>query len=108
MGYIRHHAIIVTSGIDDLIELAHAKAKEIFEETVSPIVNSATNGYRSFMVGPDGSKEGWNTSDIGNHKRQQYVSWIESQAYNDGSNSLSYAELFYGDDDEECEIVKHN
>lgn len=108
MGNIRHHAIAVTSWNDDLIKKAHEKAKEIFKSTTSDIIKSTTNSFKSFFIAPDGSKEGWEKSDIGNLQREIFKEWINEQVYEDGSNSLSFCEFFYGDDDHESEIVDHN
>jgi hypothetical protein len=108
MGYIKHHAIVVTTSIDELIKTAHEKAKEIFETTVSEIIPSKINGYKSFLIAPDGSKEGWSESDTGNVNRKSFIDWVNAQAYEDGSNSLSYCEFFYGEDNGYSEIVSHN
>lgn len=108
MGYIKHHAIIVTTSINELMKLAHEKAKEIFKNTVSEIVLSNINGFKSFFIAPDGSKEGWGESKDGDIRRDEFIDWINKQSYEDGSNSLFYAELFYGEDNSGCEIVSHN
>jgi len=108
MGYIKHHSIVVTTSIDELIKSAHEKAKEIFGTTVSEIIQSKINGYKSFFVAPDGSKEGWGESDTGNDNRKAFIDWCNAQAYEDGSNSLSYCEFFYGEDNGYSEIVSHN
>jgi hypothetical protein len=108
MGYIRHHAIAVTTPISELIEAAHEKAKEIFGETVSEIIRSHINGYYSFFVAPDGSKEGWHDSEEGDNNRDVFIEWVNGQAYEDGSNSLAYAEFYYGDDNNRSKIVRHN
>ena len=108
MGYIKHHAIAVTSGIDDLLKKAHDKAIEIFKDQTSEILQSTTNGYKSFFIAPDGSKEGWEESQIGNKKRANFVKWINKQAYDDGSNSLSFCEFFYGEDNGYSKIENHN
>ena len=108
MGYIRHHAIVVTSWDDSCIVDAHLKAIEIFGELVSCIVKSKINGYVSFFIAPDGSKEGWSGSADGDKNREKFIKWINSKAYTDGSNVYSYAEFFYGDDENQSEIVNHN
>lgn len=88
MGYIRHHAIIVTGYTEEGIGRAHAKALEIFTSSfpdyrerelfcwVSPISPPAINGYQTFFVGPDGSKEGWTASDFGDDLRQKFIDWL--------------------------------
>ena len=70
MGYIKHHSIVVTTSINELIKAANERAKEIFGTTVSEIIESKINSYYSFFVAPDGSKEGWGESDAGNENRK--------------------------------------
>jgi hypothetical protein len=107
MGYIRHHAIIVTSWKDDQLTEAHLKARAIFEpQQVTSIVASVVNKYESFMVGTDGSKEGWSDSDEGDKRREQFTRWLDSQLYEDGSSSLSWVEVQYGDDNGVTRIVR--
>lgn len=108
MGYIKHHTIVVTTGLDSMMPIAHNKAKEIFATGVSEIIKSNINGYLSFFVCPDGSKEGWQESTEGDERRKVFVEWIQKQAYEDGSNSLSFVEVFYGEDNGYSEIVNHN
>ena len=108
MGYIRHHAIAVTSWNDELIKKAHEKAMQIFKDRTSSIIESDVNSYQSFFIAPDGSKEGWGESDIGDVQRKTFKDWINEQAYEDGSNSLSFCEFFYGDDNGESLIEAHN
>ena len=77
MGYMRHHAIIVT-GWDDKeghLQKAHEYAKEIFS-AVSEITDEVINGFRSFLVPPDGSKEGWDESDEGDERRQKFLIYL--------------------------------
>ena len=109
MGYIKHHAIIVTSYDKKYIKKAYLKAQKICgAKRVSKIVESPINIWFTFLVGPDGSKEGWLHSNIGDEQRTEFINYINSQAYEDKSNSLSYAELFYGEDDGHARITKHN
>lgn len=65
MGYHIHHTIVVTSFQSDAISEAHRLAVETFgaSSIVSPLCAGLTNGYQSFMIAPDGSKEGWQQSD---------------------------------------------
>lgn len=107
MGYIRHHAIIVTT-YDEHIKKAFAKAKAIFGSRCSGIIPSPMNDYESIFIAPDGSKEGWADSDQGDVDRDEFVEWIEQQKYGDGSSPYKYVELFYGDDEGECKIMRHN
>jgi hypothetical protein len=99
MGYIRHHAIVVT-GSGNEIQQAHEKAKEIFEHLVSEIVNSEMNSYKSFFVAPDGSKEFWEESNIGDKNRAEFVKYLKIE-------DIAFCELFYGDEQGEAKIVNY-
>ena len=101
MGYMRHHAIVVTSSDNDQLELARDAAADA-GLSPSAIVSSAVNLYHSFFVPPDGSKEGWEESDVGDASRDCFVNYLRPQ-----SGFLSWVEVFYGDDNRECEVVRH-
>lgn len=76
MGTIQHHAIIVTgSDYGEGVQRCHAYAKEIFP-WVSEISPVAMNGYRSFFIPPDGSKEGWHDSDVGDSRREKFEAFM--------------------------------
>jgi hypothetical protein len=106
MGYIRNHAIIVTATYGNYIELAHAKATKIFP-WVSPISVPELNESRSFFIPPDGSKEGWVESDIGNKERAEFKSWLRKQAYEDESTPLDWCEVRYGGNDLDAAVEAH-
>lgn len=97
MGDIMHHTIIVTSWDKERIKKAHKKACKVFP-TVSESIESQINGYESFFIPPDGSKEGWAESERGNENRQEFIEWLNSQKYEDGSTPFDWAEIQYGDD----------
>lgn len=107
MGYIRHHAIVVTGTYENWIELAHNEAKGLGLH-VSEIVDSELNGTRSILVAPDGSKEGWQESGTGDFLRDNFKEWLRSCRYSDGSSPLAWAEIQYGDDEGETKIVSHS
>ena len=112
MGYMRHHAIIVTVSYAD-IEEARNKAIEIFNkpaegdvgilhgapDIISNVVSDNINGHSSFFIAPDGSKEGWPESELGNERRAEFVQWLNDQSYGDGSNRFAWVEVQYGDED---------
>lgn len=80
MGFIAHHAIICTSWDKESLEDARTKAVEIFgSEAVSLVAASQMNGYGSFFVAPDGSKEGWVDSDLGDQKRNEFLDWLSAE-----------------------------
>ena len=96
MGWIVHHAVVVTSYHKEDIDRAYERAREIFS-VVSPPLESVINGYWSFFIPPDGSKEGWAESDTGDAQRKRFAKWVRAQAYEDGSNSLDAVEVAYGE-----------
>jgi hypothetical protein len=107
MGYMRHHAIIVT-GHGEVIVKARTKALEIEREVfprdsririVSPLSEVMVNGYQSFVIYPDGSKEGWDISDYGDAIRSRWLGWTEDQRDNDGCARFHWAEVVFGDED---------
>lgn len=118
MGYMRHHTIVVCSFDKKLITKVQKKAEKIFKKffkndyILNPIVSNIyytiINRYYSFFIAPDGSKEGWEHSSLGDEARKEIIEYIKSLAYEDGSNAISYAELFFGDDEGEAKILNHN
>jgi len=60
MGFISHHAIIVTSnGYDEAdrkLQEAHDYANKYFGSLTTQIIQSPLNGYKTFFIAPDGSK----------------------------------------------------
>lgn len=97
MGYMVHHAIIVTTDFAD-IDAAHRKASELLGDLVSGVVHSGVNDCRSFFIAPDGSKEGWNESDKGEEARHKFINWLAAQTYQDGGNPFRWVLVQYGDD----------
>lgn len=106
MGYIVHHAIIVTDrGYGDWIEQAHTAARRLFGPLVTDIVPSIVNGNRSFAVVPDGSKEGWVESDDHDGARTLFRRWLHALEDGDHSSPLSWVEVQYGDDDGDSHVI---
>jgi hypothetical protein len=110
MGYIAHHAIIVTGWQTEAVEAAHAKATELFaaSENVTSIMWTVVNVYGTFVVTPDGSKEGWADSDAGDQARVAFLAWLDMAAA-DRDQYLDFAEIRYGGDDPDiAAVVFHN
>ena len=113
MGTIRHNAIVCTSDFEEIINLVHKKAFEIFEGKVTNVVGGCTNGYSSFLVVPDGSKEDQDTSDEWDNKRDEFIEWINGYIFTDGEFKneelniyLDYVELSFGGDYEGANIIR--
>jgi hypothetical protein len=105
MGYMRHHGILVTSWHAQRLTEAHQQAVTLFEGLVSPVVEALTNGYRSFAILPDGSKEGWPESDGCDALRAEFVRYLESTRYADGSSDLDWVIVQFGDGERETCVV---
>lgn len=103
MGYIKHHAIVLTSWKYEHLEMARAKAESL-RLNPSELTIEAVNGYRSFIVPPDGSKEGWEGSMDGDCNRSAFKSWLNAQ----GDNLyVEWAEVCYGSDDQDASVSDH-
>lgn len=100
MGYIKHHAIVVTSYSKDDILSAYNEASTIGLQVIGPSA-TATNGYSSILICPDGSKEGWKTSNDGNEKRNIFKEWLRGQW------QLEWFEASYGNNDADAKITSN-
>ena len=107
MGIMYHHAIVVTSSDEKLLDDAYEAASLVFS-WVSPVSPQAVNGYRSFFIPPDGFKEGWQPSDEGDQRRQEFIDWMNTQTYSDGSSGLSWVEVGFGEYGYEVENNDHD
>jgi hypothetical protein len=104
MGYIRHDAIVVTSWKSEAIEAAAKEATELGCTVIGPS-DGVMNGYRTLLVCPDGSNEGWDNSEAGDERRERFRAYLTAQRYDDGSSPLEWVELSYGSDDAKAEIT---
>jgi hypothetical protein len=104
MGYMVHHAIVVTAYKDD-INAIRKVAKKTFGKLVSGLVCSNVNGYKSFFVAPDGSKAGWDESDKGDSDRNAFIEWLKKNREN---RWCEWAEIQYGDDEGSDLILRHS
>lgn len=72
MGTIIHHAIIATTCTDDFSELVAL----VGEKGKCWVSDRGLNGYLTFFLAPDGSKEHWPQSDAGNVLRNDVITWL--------------------------------
>lgn len=108
MGYMRHHAIVVTSWNREHLEAAFVEAARLFagtEAKVSPPTAQGSNGYRSFFVAPDGSKEGWNESDAADLARDKLVAFLR-EGKTAGRLWAAWVEVQFGDEDRETKVCR--
>lgn len=99
MGYIRHDAIIATSGNAKHLALAWEKARTL-KLPISSVVLSPMNGYGSFLIAPDGSKEGWPDSDEGEKRKGAWIRWMREQ----DETWVDWVLVRYCGDDDSAEV----
>lgn len=107
MGYTRHHAILVTSWDRKKIEEIrdHLREHAGIGDLASEIVDSRINGYATLMIAPDGSKEGWAESEEGNQDRAEFMTYLRTHDYYDGSSPLDWVLVQYGDEARDQRVV---
>ena len=113
MGYMRHNAIIVTAPLSEKMIEAHSIVRDIADKhgrfcDVTSLTQETTNGYVSFLVAPDGSKEGWEASDSGDRTRDDVIEYLNSLRHGDGSTSFKFVEVQFGDDNKETKVLRHS
>jgi hypothetical protein len=110
MGYIAHHALVITDyqgypdpaewigeveryreQVNDRMNHGNPISDDFAALIVGP-VPTAINDDVSFFVVPDGSKEGWGTSDLGERMRSELIEIAEKF-------HLDYALVRFGGDD---------
>lgn len=107
MGYIRHDAIIATSWNERYLQPALLKAREL-GLPCSEIIPSGTNGYVSFLIAPDGSKEGWEKSYKGDDARSEWKEWANKE-WTEHGFYVYWAHVSYaGDDPNDTRIVEQS
>lgn len=101
MGRMKHDSIIVTSWGEDHITKAAKKAIKL-GLAVSELVPSNINGYSSFLIAPDGSKEGWDESEAGIKARSAWKVWADKEE----DLYIEWVHLTWGGDNpERCAIL---
>lgn len=107
MGYIAHDAVIVTvSGyvkdrtVDPVmpdIEGFRESMPAAFRHLLVGPIPTVTNGDFSYVLLPDGSKEGWRDSDTGDEWRLRFIA-LFSWSYEDGSTPFDTVAVRFGGD----------
>lgn len=108
MGYLRHECIVVNGWDTKRVARAHEAATAIFNEArmgslVSGLTQHTVNGGASFLIAPDGSKEGWEPSDRGEAARREFLEWLKSDEAR--QLGLGWALLLVGGDDGEFRVL---
>lgn len=97
MGVIQHDAILVTGYIPHM-EPVYYKAQEIFTSVgISNMSATMQNGYMSFCIWPDGSKEDLQTDKEMDAKRAAFIDWLE-----EAHPLINWIHVSYGEMGEVC------
>lgn len=94
MGTMQHHAVIATTPFRDTFKEVWKRTKELDGHFVKGKLQMS--GYRTIVLMPDGSKEGWLASDAGDDARDAFISLLESYVL-DGGNYWEYVEVSFGE-----------
>jgi hypothetical protein len=99
MGVMNHNAVIATTWSDKKAAALRSwiagleyKERDLFSET-----ESWTNGYFTFFLAPDGSKEGWPESATGDELRDRLVAKLAEDEDDDGYSSWKWIEVGFGE-----------
>jgi hypothetical protein len=82
-------------------------AVSIFNEVgmgslVSGVTQHISNGGGAFFISPDGSKEGWQASDIAAKARDEFIAHLRSQT----DHFVEWALILIGGDDGEYHVLQ--
>ena len=98
MGTIQHDALLVTfsdyaesRGTFELEKLRALLPVEV--ASLLSVTDAVANGYRTLFFAPDGSKEGWETSQDGDEARDIILKYCEETLPNCEVIAVSYGEL---------------
>jgi hypothetical protein len=98
MGIIQHDAVLVTfsdyaesRGTFELDKLRSLLPVEVAH--LLSVTNAVSNGYRTLFFAPDGSKEGWETSQDGDEARDIIRQYCEETLPYCDIILVSYGEL---------------
>jgi hypothetical protein len=95
MGTIQHDLVAFTFDSDKIPKVGkwieeHVPAKYIHLFAISP---PCSNGYSTIVMFPDGSKEGWETSNDADDIREQFIAWAQDHLSHLEGVHARYGEL---------------
>jgi len=104
VGFIKHQAVVAvvadygtnTHDLDELRALLH-EIRFHFDTGADTLLlgpaDAIINGYSTFVLAPDGSKEGWADSDLGDRAREAFVSYFQTHC-----QCAAIVEVSFGED----------
>ena len=98
MGAINHNLLAATSCIQEVIQGLEDWISQLSprEQRLITSVDGLFGWYRTFLVIPDGSKEGWDESDFTDSLRQRFIARLEKDNYED-SSPWAWVEIGWGE-----------
>lgn len=112
MGTIINDAIVVTGRRNDVM-ITRFKARDL-GLAVTEVVPHSVNGHCTYLIVPDGSKEGWQESDEADDARDAWKTWVSEQKsvakhppYPVQAPIVDWVHVRYGGDFEGASVVDH-
>lgn len=108
MGYIRNKCIVVSGWDAKRVSKARDRALIFYaehnvEDLVGELIPHAINGGAAFLIAPDGSKEGWATSDQGDAAETEFIAFLKGKGGRE--LYLEWAHVLIGGDDGEYRVL---
>ena len=97
MSHVVHSAILVTGMIESHLTMAYNEAKRLGLHIIGPS-DPMINGYRTFIVQSNGSKDGWEEGDEDQVMRDRFEQWLITQTLPDSPVVLEWCRISYGYD----------
>lgn len=99
MGIMHHNAVIATTFSDQKYRdvMRWIKRRSDIEQTLFLAGEGIANNEYTIVLIPDGSKEGWEESDIGDALRQAFIERLQQDAFEDNSSPWRWIEVGYGE-----------
>ncbi|MCW2929924.1 MAG: hypothetical protein JWM19_886 [Actinomycetia bacterium] len=121
MSHVMHDAVIVVAagyamrgGMTDVpvpdVEAFRVSLPADWQRLVVGPVRSVVNDYETWTFLPDGSKEGWEKSEVGDELRKRFAA-LFSFSYEDGSSPFEVLHVRFGkpegDDEPEVTVTRN-
>lgn len=99
MGVENNNAVLATTWSEAALARLGAWISEQPKEWAAlfATVPAISNGKATIVLCPDGSKEGWDTSNQGDYLRQRFIEELAKDNFDDGSSPWDWVEVGYGE-----------
>ena len=99
MGVENNEAILATTWNDEVVEKTRSWIKSVDEnlQQLFVIVPCICNGKHTILLAPSGSKKGWPEDDRVTELRRNFIAYLNSFNYGDGSSPFDWVEVGWGE-----------